>query len=49
MGRAINIGSESFMLSCKYCNRDYDLIAIKRRTNKTEPIRCPHCNCIVAK
>ena len=41
--------SYEFLLVCKHCNNDYDLISAKRNAKKTEPIRCPKCGCIVAR
>lgn len=47
MRKGIKVGYE-FFLSCPHCNKDYDLISAKRSVKRTEPIRCPHCGCIVA-
>lgn len=49
MKRVIRFGNEEFYIRCKYCDKEYNLIEAKRKVKKTEPIRCPNCNCIVAK
>lgn len=48
MKKGIRIGNE-FIAGCKHCGKDYDLVLAKRSVKRTEPLRCPHCGCIVGK
>ena len=49
MKKGINCNANQVYLTCKHCNGSYDLIDAKRNTSRRDPIRCPHCGCIVAK
>lgn len=48
MKHGINVGQE-FVIECKHCRENFDIVQAKRRTKRTDPIRCPRCGCIVAK